>query len=142
VASKEHTPLITLSLIAALTLAGAPTDDSKAPCEDAALSPFQVCEAMTAAVKGADMDVLVGHSSVYSRRRFNEKTKLALKGLHALLIGVRCVRVDSLDEKSDPRRALIWVYAPDGKSRDLPFVMENGFWRYDHERYEQLNKKK
>ena len=134
--------MITLSLIAALTLAGAPTDASKAPCEDAALTAFQVCESMTDAVKKADMDVLVGHSSAYSRKRFNDKTKMALKGLHALLIGVRCVRVDALDDKSDPQRALIWVYAPQGKSRDLPFVMENGFWRYDHERYEQLNKKK
>lgn len=134
--------IATLSLVAALTLSAPPIDASKAPCEDPSLTPLQVCEAMTAAVKRADMDVLVGHASAYARKRFTEKTRLALKGLHGLLVGVRCVRVDSIDTQSEPQRALVWVYAPEGKSRDLPFVQENGFWRYDHERYEQLNKKR
>lgn len=134
--------ILALPLVAALTLNAWPKDDSKAPAEDAAQSAMDVCNAMTKAVKDADMDTLVGHTTAYARQRFGEKTKLALKGLHSILIGVRCVRYDDLDEKSDPNRASIWIYAPEGKSRDLPFVKENGFWRYDHQRYEELSKKK
>lgn len=126
-----------LVVLALLSLGTWPKDASKAPVEDPSLSPMQVCDAMTRAVKAGDLDTVVGHTTAYARQRFSEKTKLALKGLHNLLIGVRCVRIDQQDDHA----ALIWVYAPEGKSRDLPFVVENGFWRYDQQRYEQMHKK-
>ena len=133
--------LVTLALLSQLSIGDWPKDASAAPAENPALGPLEVCDAMTKAVKDGDMDTLVGHCTQYGRTRFNEKAKVALKGLHSLLIGVRCVRIDAEDDKSDPARATIWIYAPEGKSRDLPFVKENGFWRYDHQTYEQLHKK-
>lgn len=130
-----------LPLVALLVLGSWPKDASKSPVEDAGMTPMQVCDAMTKAVKDGDLDTLVGHTTAYARQRFSEKTRVALKGLHGLLIGVRCVRVDQEDDAGEPKTALIWVYAPEGKSRDLPFVLENGFWRYDQQRYEQMHKK-
>lgn len=134
--------LVALPLLAALTLGDWPRNDTAAPGEDAALGPLEVCNAMTAAVKRGDLDAMMAHTTGYARTRFSERTKIALKGLHSLLIGVRCVRVDQLDDKATPARAMIWVYAPENKSRDMPFVKENGFWRYDQQRYEELHKKK
>jgi hypothetical protein len=134
--------LFALSLVASLSMGGWPKDASASPVENASWGPMEVCDAMTGAVKAGDMDTLVGHTTAYARARFSEKTKFALKGLHSLLIGVRCVRLDMDDEKSDPPRAQVWVYAPEGKSRDLPFVKENGFWRYDQETYEKQHGKK
>jgi hypothetical protein len=133
--------VIALPLLAALSLAGWPKDASPSPVEKAELGPLEVCSAMAQAVKDANMDALVGHTTAYSRQRFGEKAKLALKGLHGLLIGVRCVRISSEDDAASPARAMVWIYAPQGKSRDLPFVKEAGFWRYDHETYERLHKK-
>ncbi|MBS2033116.1 MAG: hypothetical protein JST54_34910 [Deltaproteobacteria bacterium] len=134
--------IVALALLSQLSIGDWPKDTSAAPKENPTLGPLEVCEAMTKAVKDGDMDALVGHCTAYGRSRFNEKAKVALKGLHSLLVGVRCVRLDHEDDKSDPPHALIWIYAPEGKSRDMPFVKENGFWRYDQQTYEQMNKKK
>jgi hypothetical protein len=133
--------LVALSLAASMALGSWPKDASAATAENPALGPMEVCEAMAKAVKDGDMDTLVGHCSVYGRNHFSDKAKLALKGLHSVLVGVRCVRVDNEQDQGDPPRALVWIYAPEGKSRDIPFVKENGFWRYDQQQYEVLHKK-
>ena len=137
--------IFALPLLLALNLGDWPRDASPAPVENASQGPMEVCNAMVKAVKAGDLDGLVGHCTAYGRQRFSGKTKVALHALHGLLIGVRCVRVDGEQGSTDggaPTSALIWVYAPEGKSRELPFVKENGFWRYDHQQYEALHGKK
>ena len=123
--------------LAASLIAGAfPATADPAPGEDAKLGPMEVCAEMADAAKESDFDRIVAHSTAYARQRFSEKDRVALKAAHAVLISVRCVRIDQQDEG----HALVWVYAPDHHSQDLPFVKENGFWRFDEQRWEQLRK--
>jgi hypothetical protein len=134
--------LLALTLLAGLATTDCPKDDSPAKCEDPALGTMDVCNALTAAAKGPDFDALVGHTTAYARSRFGRKEKLAIEGLHGLLIGVRCVKITQENDTATPPRALIWVYAPEGKSRDMPFVKEHNFWRFDYEQYEAMHGKK
>ena len=130
-----------LLLLASLTTSDAPRDDSPAACESASLGPLDVCNAMAAAAKARDFDTLVGHSAAFARSHFGRKEKLAIEGLHNLLIGVRCVKVSKEDDAGTPPRALVWVYAPEGKSRDFPFVKERDYWRFDYVEYEAMHGK-
>jgi hypothetical protein len=131
--------LLALALLASLSTADWPKDDSPSPVEDAKLGPLEVCNAMSDAAKKNDFDALIGHTTAYVRTRFGRKEKLAIEGMHSLLVGVRCVRVSKEDDDASPPRAMIWIYAPQNKSRDLPFVKEHGFWRFDYDQYRVLH---
>src|SRR5690242_898915 len=110
---------------------GYPKSDAPAPVEDAKQGPLDVCAALIRSAKDDDIDAMLGHATAYARTRFAEGDRLALRAAHDLLISLRCVRVSSEDDAAKPAQALVWVYAPRGKSRDVPFVKENGYWRFD-----------
>ena len=128
-----------LLIVAAFAAAGAPKDDSPAPCESASLGPLDVCTALATAAKTSDFDTILGHSTAYCRSHFGRKEKLAIEGLHNLMIGIRCVKISKQDDAATPPRATVWVYAPEGKSRDMPFVKEHDFWRFDFVEYEAMH---
>jgi hypothetical protein len=125
-----------LALASSFLVHAYPTTADAAPGEDAKLGPMEVCAEMADAAKKSDFDRIVAHSTAYARQRFSEKDRVALKAAHAVLISVRCVRID----RQDDAQALVWVYAPDGHSQDLPFIKESGFWRFDEQRWEQMRK--
>ncbi len=131
-----------LILLAAIAPTDYPKDGSPAACESAAQAAFDVCNAMTAAAKAEDFDTLLGHCTARTRSHFGEAEKLAVEGLHSLLVGVRCVRVSKQDDAATPPMTLVWVYAPDGKSRNMPFVKEHDLWRFDVDVYEKMHGKK
>jgi len=115
-----------------------PANADKWEKEDAAAGPLEVCNAIVQAAKADDFDGVIGRATAYSRNKFGKLEKLQIRAAHSYLVGARCVKLTSSDERS----ALIWVYIPDHQSRDVPFVRENGFWRLDQQRYETMHSKK
>jgi hypothetical protein len=133
--------LLATALLASLATTDCPKDDSPAQCEKATLGPLDVCGEMTAAAKANDFDTLLGHTTAFTRSHFGRKEKMAIEGLHSLLVGLRCVKLTKQDDAASPPMALVWVYAPEGKSRDMPFVKEHDFWRFDYHQYELMHAK-
>jgi hypothetical protein len=48
---------------------------------------------------------------------------------------VVCVKVSSEDDKATPPTAEVWIYVPNHKSRNMPFIREAGYWRLDWDKY-------
>lgn len=130
--------VLPLALIASLAWAECPKDDSPAAFESATQGPLEVCNAIADAAKSKNMEVVLSHSTAFVRSHFGRKEKFALEMMHGLLVGIRCVKVSHRDDVSTPARAFIWVYAPQGKSREVPFVREHDFWRFDFQEYQLL----
>ena len=133
--------LLTL-LLTQLAFTEVPPNADRWAREDAALGPLQVCELLVKAAKDDDFDGVAGRSTAYSRAKFGQKQKLEIRAAHNYLVGTRCVKISAQDDKAEPATALVWVYIPQQKSRDVPFVREAGFWRLDQKRYEELRAKK
>jgi hypothetical protein len=127
--------MLPLAAAAALALATYPRDASKAPAEDASMDPIAVCKALVAASKAQDIDTFIGFTSSYARKNFDAASRLAVRESRIILKEVICVRLTSEDDKANPPSALVWIYAPNHKSRNMPFIRESGFWRLDWDTY-------
>jgi hypothetical protein len=127
-----------LSALLSVALGPVPKNDDPAPGEDKKMGPMDVCNDIADAAKKDDVNRLLAHVTKFGRERFGEKERVAVKAAHHLFVGVKCVRIDQQDESS----ALIWVYAPDHQSQQMPFLRVNGYWRLDEERWEQMKKAK
>lgn len=124
-----------IALIAAASLAGYPKDASRAPAEDEKMDPIAVCKALVEASKASDTDTFIGFTSSYARKHFDVATRLAVRESRFILKEVICVKISHIDELSTPQTADVWLYVPGGKSRDMPFIREAGFWRLDWDKY-------
>ena len=127
--------MIALGLVASLLLTDYPHDASKAPAEDAKMDPIAVCKALVAASKAQDIDTFIGFTSSYARKNFDTATRIAVKESRMVLKEVICVKISSEDDTATPPTADVWLYVPNHKSRNMPFIKEAGFWRLDWDKY-------
>ena len=125
----------TLALLLATALTDYPRDARKAPAEDPSMDPIAVCKAMVAASKAQDIDTFIGFTTSYARKNFDAASRLAVRESRIVLKEVICVRVSKEDDAATPPTADVWIYAPNKKSRNMPFLRENGFWRLDWDKY-------
>jgi hypothetical protein len=123
-----------LSALGPPAQAAAPHGPGRSPLESPQQGPLQVCEQMLKASRDGNVDDLIAHTSVYARERFNTWERFLVGAAHNRLAESRCVRVLSQDGDT----AQVLLYAPNGNSAPMPFLKEEGVWRFDQQRWEQL----
>lgn len=105
-----------------------------APMERAGIGPVEVCNEMLAASRAGDLDGLVARTSIYARQKIGAFDRLLLRLARGRLAQSRCVRVkEDLGDKVQ-----VEIYAPNGNSSQMPFLREEGVWRFDQQRWEAL----
>ncbi|MBS2029691.1 MAG: hypothetical protein JST54_17460 [Deltaproteobacteria bacterium] len=123
-----------LALAPAVARADYPHGPGLAPQESAKLGPVEVCNEMLAASRVGDIDALVARTTIYARQKISSFDRLLIRLGHSRLAESRCVK--TTEEKGD--QAMVWVYAPNGHSANMPFLREEGVWRFDQQRWEAL----
>lgn len=105
-----------------------------APMESPAYGPVEVCNQLLASERKGDYDDVVARTSAYARERFSGFDKFLLRLARGRLSEARCVKV--VEDHGD--WVLLDIYAPNGHSANMPFKREEGVWRFDQQRWEQL----
>ena len=123
-----------LLLAPAVARADYPHGPGLAPMENPSIGPLEVCNEILAASRGGDIDAIVSRTTIYARQKISAFDKLLIRLAHSRLAESRCVKVT--EEKGD--QALVWVYAPNGHSANMPFLREENVWRFDQQRWEAL----
>jgi hypothetical protein len=127
---------LTACLLApAPALADYPHGPGLAPVESPRFDPVEVCNQMIRAEKDGRYDDLIARTSCYARARLTSWDRFLLKLARSRLSESRCVRIT---EQSDPDHVMVLIYAPNGHSAPMPFVREEGVWRFDQKRWEAL----
>jgi len=103
--------------------------------ESPKFDPVEVCNQMIRAEKDGRYDDLISRTSAYARARLSSWDRFLLKLARSRLAESRCVRVT---EKPDADHAMVLIYAPNGHSAPMPFLREEGVWRFDQKRWEEL----
>ena len=132
--AKIFAVMAALVLAPAVAHADYPHGPGLASQENPQLGPVEVCNEMLAASRIGDIDALVARTTIYARQKISGFDKLLIRLAHSRLAESRCVR--TTDEKGD--QAMVWVYAPNGHSANMPFLKEEGVWRFDQQRWEAL----
>jgi hypothetical protein len=117
-----------------LALADYPHGPGLAPMERASTPPVDVCNEMLAASRAGDLDGLVARTTIYARQKIGAFDRLLLRLARGRLSQSRCVAV--VEDQGD--QVQVQIYAPSGNSSQMPFVREEGVWRFDQQRWEAL----
>ena len=118
----------------ALAWADYPHGPGLAPMERASIAPVDVCNEMLAASRAGDLDGLVARTTIYARQKIGAFDRLLLRLARGRLSQSRCVA--AVEEHGD--QVQVQIYAPNGNSSQMPFVREEGVWRFDQQRWEAL----
>lgn len=128
--------LVALALVAVPLAARAdyPHGPGLAPMESPAYGPVEVCNQLLAAERKGDYDDVVARTSIYARQKISAFDRFLLRLARGRLSEARCVKVT--EDHGD--WVMVQIYAPNGHGAPMPFLKQEGVWRFDQQKWEEL----
>lgn len=112
--------------------ADVPRDARPAKGESPEQSPLDVCAAIVRSARAGEVDGILRRLSSYGRARFGWFERLALSFAKGRIAACDCSSVEF-----DGDEALVEVENPSEGRTQMPFVRENGYWRFDVKRWQE-----
>lgn len=128
--------LLLLLAAPASARADVPRDGRPARGEHPAKTPLEVCSDIVRSARSGEVDGILRRISVYGRSRFGWLERVALSFAKGRIAACTCS-----DVELDGEKAMVLVESSNEGSTRMPFVREDGYWRFDVKRWQELRHK-